>query len=106
MFKAKLIYRLGASFSQIIYKVGAKIFSGHGIGKLYPIKAANNIMSYMVSRLKLNTVEVLGHKMFLHPKDFFSSIKAYALEELEFAKKVIKKVMLFWLLGHISDTTH
>jgi FkbM family methyltransferase len=99
MFKAKLIYRLGTSFSQIIYKVGIRIFSGHGIGKLYPIKVANNLISYMVSRLKLNTVEVLGHKMFLHPKDFFSSIKAYALQELEFVKKVIKKGDVVLVIG-------
>ena len=87
MIKAKLVYRLGALFSRIMYKAGASIFSGHGVGKLYPVKAANNFISCMVSRFKLNIVEVSGHKMFFHPKDFFSPIKAYALPELNFEKK-------------------
>jgi FkbM family methyltransferase len=82
-----------------MYKAGASIFSGHGVGKLYPVKAANNFISCMVSRLKLNIVEVSGHKMFFHPKDFFSPIKAYALPELNFEKKIIRKGDVVLVIG-------
>jgi FkbM family methyltransferase len=87
------------SFSQIVYKVGTKIFSGRVIGKFYPVKVANNLISYIVSCLKLNIVEVLGHKMLVHPKDFFSSRKAYGLQELELEKKLIKKGDVVLVIG-------
>lgn len=77
-----------------IYKTSAKILSGLGFRKIYPLRVVNNfIFSHLLSRLKTTFAEVDGHKMFLDSKDSLSlSIKGiYEPFETEFVKKEIKK---------------
>lgn len=53
-------------FFLLTYKTALKIFSGYGIGNFYLVKVIKN---FIISLLKTNYAEVLGHKMFLDSKD-------------------------------------
>ena len=77
----------------LIYKGMVKIFSGHVIGKFYPLRIADN---FLISHLKPTFVEVQGHKMFLDSKDSLSLLnhEVYEPFETEVVKKKLKEVML------------
>jgi FkbM family methyltransferase len=73
-----------------IYGMVAKILSGHGIRKFYPVRA---VKKFIISHLKPTFIKVNGHIMFLDPVDSLNlSINGvYEPLETELFKKLIKK---------------
>ena len=74
----------------LMYKKVVKILSGHGIGKIYPIRVVHD---FIIPHLKTTLAEVQGHKMFLDSKDALglSINEIYEPLETEFVKKEVKK---------------
>jgi len=73
-----------------MYRKVVKVFSGHGLESIYPIRVAHN---FILSHLKTTFAEVDGHKMFLDSKDSLS-LSIYGIHEplvTELVKKEIKK---------------
>lgn len=73
----------------LLYKTMFKFFSGHGIGKFYPVRVVNE---FIFSHLKTTFAETEGHKLFLDSKDSLglSIYGIYEPFETELVKKEIK----------------
>jgi len=73
-----------------VYKKAAKILSGHGLGKFYPVRVVNN---FLISHLKPPFAEVDGHKMLWDSGGILSLLihGIYEPLETELVKKEIKK---------------
>jgi FkbM family methyltransferase len=73
-----------------VYKKAAKILSGHGLGKFYPVRVVNN---FLISHLKPPFAEVDGHKMFWDSGGILGLLihGIYEPLETELVKKEIKK---------------
>jgi FkbM family methyltransferase len=73
-----------------VYKKAAKILSGHGLGKFYPVRVVNN---FLISHLKPPLAEVDGHKMLWESGGILGVLILGTYEPLEtgLVKKEIKK---------------
>jgi FkbM family methyltransferase len=72
----------------LVYRKVAKILSGHGIGRFYPVMVVNN---FIVSRLRPSFAEVDGHKMLCGSGGIIVSLGIYEPLETEIVKKEVKK---------------
>lgn len=73
-----------------LYRKIFGIFSGHGIGMVFPIRQAND---FVVSRLRQDFVEINGQKMFLDSLDslHLSTYGTYDALETALVQKNVKK---------------
>lgn len=73
-----------------VYKRAARLLSGHGLGRWYPVTAVN---SFLISRLRPPLIEVDGHKMLWGSEGITSALTLGIYEplETEIVKREIKK---------------
>lgn len=73
----------------LLFQRGVKIFSGHGIGKFYPVKIVYN---FLLQRLKPHFAVVAGQKMYLDSQDSLNLYHGiYEKLTTTLVKKEVKK---------------
>jgi FkbM family methyltransferase len=62
------------------YRKLMRIFGGHGLGRFYPVRAADHAINWM---LRPRVAEIMGHKMFLDSSDSLHLSVSHTYEPLE-----------------------